>query len=77
MADTSLIIPTNTPADEDFSLRPKTLSEYIGQEKAKGNLEIFIQAAKSGVSPWITSCCTGRPALGRRLSPISSQWKWE
>ena len=30
----------------EVSLRPRTLDEYIGQEKAKENLRIFIQAAK-------------------------------
>ena len=28
-----------------YSLRPRYLKEYIGQEQAKGNLEIFIKAA--------------------------------
>ena len=28
------------------SLRPRTLQEYIGQEKAKENLQVFISAAK-------------------------------
>ena len=31
---------------QEGSLRPKTLKEYIGQEKAKDNLAIFIQAAQ-------------------------------
>ena len=31
----------------DYSLRPQTLDEYIGQEKAKENLKIYIQAAKA------------------------------
>ena len=31
---------------QEGSLRPKTLREYIGQEKAKGNLSVFIEAAK-------------------------------
>ena len=35
----------------EYSLRPKTLREYIGQEKAKGNLEVFIQAAKMRSEP--------------------------
>lgn len=65
MADTSLIIPTNTPADEDFSLRPKTLSEYIGQEKAKGNLEIFIQAAKKRCESLDHILLHGPPGLGK------------
>ena len=36
------------PADDwQYSLRPHRLAEYIGQEKAKENLSIFIQAALS------------------------------
>ena len=31
---------------QEGSLRPKTLSEYIGQEKAKENLKVYIEAAK-------------------------------
>ena len=31
---------------QESSLRPKTLSEYIGQERAREQLSIFIQAAK-------------------------------
>ena len=45
----SEIITTTASLPEDSgegSLRPRTIAEYIGQEKAKGNLEIFIHAAK-------------------------------
>ena len=40
--------PEYTPADEDIenSLRPKQLTDYVGQEKAKENLSIYIKAAK-------------------------------
>ena len=31
---------------QEKSLRPHTLKEYIGQEKAKGNLSVFIEAAR-------------------------------
>ena len=31
----------------EYSLRPQTLTEYIGQEKAKENLRVYIQAAKA------------------------------
>ena len=43
-----LVSPDAAPADaaEEVSLRPKTLDDYIGQEKAKDNLSVFIQAAK-------------------------------
>ena len=44
ITDTSEI-PEDT-AENDNPLRPKTLSEYIGQEKAKENLKVFIEAAK-------------------------------
>ena len=38
-----LVTTSLTSADEgEYSLRPKTLREYIGQEKAKSNLEVFI-----------------------------------
>ena len=33
-------------AEVETSLRPKTLAEYIGQEKVKENLSIFMQSAK-------------------------------
>ena len=32
--------------EAEFSLRPKTLAEYIGQDKAKENLSVYIEAAK-------------------------------
>ena len=31
---------------QDYSLRPKTLSEFIGQKKVCNNIKIFIEAAK-------------------------------
>ena len=40
----SLVRPERSWEDgQEYSLRPTRLSEYIGQAKAKGNLEIFIQ----------------------------------
>ena len=44
-------IITSTMKNEDIdvenSLRPKSLDDYLGQEKAKEQLKIFIEAAKS------------------------------
>ena len=37
---------TETDHDIEVSLRPKALTEYIGQEKVKENLKVFIDAAK-------------------------------
>ena len=49
----------------EYSLRPKTLREYIGQEKAKGNLEVFIQAAKMRSEPLDHVLLHGPPGLGK------------
>ncbi len=61
-----LVTTSLTQADEgEYSLRPKTLSEYIGQEKAKGNLEVFIQAAKMRREPLDHVLLHGPPGLGK------------
>lgn len=61
-----LVATTLTRGDEnEVSLRPQTLSEYIGQEKAKGNLEIFIQAAKMRNEPLDHVLLHGPPGLGK------------
>lgn len=49
----------------DFSLRPKTLSEYVGQEKVKLNLEIAISAAKKRQEPMEHVLLYGAPGLGK------------
>lgn len=51
--------------DGEGSLRPKTLAEYIGQEKAKGNLSIFIEAAKMRNEPLDHVLLHGPPGLGK------------
>ena len=61
-----LVTTSLTPEDEgEGSLRPKTLAEYIGQEKAKGNLSIFIQAAKMRGEPLDHVLLHGPPGLGK------------
>ncbi len=52
-------------ADVEFSLRPKTLTEYIGQEKAKGNLDIYIKAAVGRKEPLDHVLLYGPPGLGK------------
>ncbi len=47
------------------SLRPRTISEYIGQEKAKENLRIFINAAKIRNEPLDHVLLHGPPGLGK------------
>ncbi len=51
--------------DGEGSLRPRTLTEYIGQEKAKENLSIFIDAAKLRNEPLDHVLLHGPPGLGK------------
>lgn len=62
-----LIETACTPEDMDieFSLRPKTLSEYIGQEKVKDNLKIYIEAARKRGEPLDHVLLYGPPGLGK------------
>jgi len=47
------------------SLRPGTLAEYVGQEKTRGQLEIFIQAAKGRSEALDHVLLFGPPGLGK------------
>ncbi len=61
-----LVTTSLTPEDEgEYSLRPQALREYIGQEKAKGNLNVFIQAAKMRQEPLDHVLLHGPPGLGK------------
>jgi Holliday junction DNA helicase RuvB len=50
---------------DEFSLRPRRLSEYIGQTKVKENLNIFIEAAKQRKEPLDHVLLYGPPGLGK------------
>lgn len=64
----------SSDSDIDFSLRPKTLNEYIGQDKVKENLSIFIEAAKGRGEPLDHVLLYGPPGLGKTtLSGIIAQ----
>ena len=52
-------------SDVDVSLRPKRLDEYIGQEKVKENLKIYIEAAKRRNDPLDHVLLYGPPGLGK------------
>ena len=52
-------------SDVETSLRPKTLSEYIGQEKVKENLSIFMQSAKIRGEALDHVLLYGPPGLGK------------
>ena len=51
--------------DWQYSLRPRKLGEYIGQEKVKANLSIFIQAALSRGEALDHVLLYGPPGLGK------------
>ena len=62
-------IITSTMKNEDIdvenSLRPKSLDDYLGQEKAKEQLKIFIEAAKSRSEQLDHVLLYGPPGLGK------------
>ena len=61
-----LVTTSLTPQDEgEVSLRPKTLADYTGQEKAKGNLAVYIEAARRRNEPLDHVLLYGPPGLGK------------
>ena len=56
---------TSVEDDTEITLRPKTLSEYIGQDKVKDNLSIYIEAAKKRKETLDHVLLYGPPGLGK------------
>ncbi|MGN0606579.1 MAG: Holliday junction branch migration DNA helicase RuvB [Oscillospiraceae bacterium] len=56
---------TSKDSETEFSLRPKCLSEYIGQDKAKENLAVYIEAAKRRQESLDHVLLYGPPGLGK------------
>ena len=65
--ESRLSAPEYTSEDNEIenSLRPKTLNDYIGQEKAKENLSVYIQAARLRNEPLDHVLLYGPPGLGK------------
>lgn len=64
--DESLIVSTKTEYDvEENVLRPKTMAEYVGQQKVKENLEVYVQAAKARGEALDHVLLYGPPGLGK------------
>ena len=66
--DSSTPITSSVRLQEDRaepSLRPRTIQEYIGQEKAKENLQVFINAARLRNEPLDHVLLHGPPGLGK------------
>ncbi len=61
-----MVTTSLTPMDEgEVSLRPKMLHDYTGQEKAKENLKVYIEAAKRRNEPLDHVLLYGPPGLGK------------
>src|SRR5260370_1754882 len=58
--------PVSTQEEQsERSLRPATLGEYVGQEKVRGQLEIFIEAARRRSEALDHVLLFGPPGLGK------------
>jgi Holliday junction DNA helicase RuvB len=60
-------VPATRPGEEEFdrSLRPRTLDDFVGQEQLKGQLALFIEAAKRRGEPLDHLLLAGPPGLGK------------
>ncbi len=66
MTDDRIISPTAAPGEVfDRALRPQTLGEFVGQEQAKSNLKVFIEAARARGEALDHVLLFGPPGLGK------------
>ena len=64
--NTPIISPRQMAADAaEVGLRPKLLSDYTGQEKAKANLSVYLEAARRRNEPLDHTLLYGPPGLGK------------
>lgn len=67
-ASVSIVQPVAAPSEQtafEQNLRPKSLTEYVGQSKIKGHLLMHIEAAKSRGEPLGHTLLHGPPGLGK------------
>lgn len=57
--------PEEFPGDDEPTLRPRTLDEFVGQEQLKEQLRIFVEAAKRRGEPLDHVLFAGPPGLGK------------
>ncbi len=65
--ENELVVPEQRTEDGvlDLSLRPRSLAEFVGQEKLKENLQVFLTAAKQRSEPLDHVLLYGPPGLGK------------
>ncbi|MEQ4600653.1 MAG: AAA family ATPase, partial [Methylobacteriaceae bacterium] len=61
----TLLSPERRPDDADQSIRPLSLSEFIGQRAARANMQIFIESAKKTGQALDHVLFVGPPGLGK------------
>jgi Holliday junction DNA helicase RuvB len=65
LTDNPDLTPQRQPEDPDAALRPKTLGEFVGQEAARENLRVFIEAARGRGEAMDHVLFFGPPGLGK------------
>src|SRR6187401_3560124 len=65
MTDNPTLSPQRQPEDQDAALRPKSLGEFVGQEAARENLRVFIEAARHRGEAMDHVLFFGPPGLGK------------
>ncbi len=65
MSDNPLLSATRQSEDADAALRPKSLTEFVGQAAAKDNLRVFIESARSRREAMDHVLFFGPPGLGK------------
>jgi Holliday junction DNA helicase RuvB len=65
VTDNPAITPQRQPDDPDAALRPKSLTEFVGQEAARENLRVFIEAARGRGEAMDHVLFFGPPGLGK------------
>ena len=64
-SDSRLITPERRGEDVEATLRPQTLDEFVGQQAARANLKVFVEAAKSRSEALDHVLFVGPPGLGK------------
>ncbi|MGZ3271988.1 MAG: Holliday junction branch migration DNA helicase RuvB [Croceibacterium sp.] len=65
MTDNPALSPQRQPEDPDAALQPKSLGEFVGQEAARENLRVFIEAARHRGEAMDHVLFFGPPGLGK------------
>ena len=60
-----ILTPAPRAEDVDLSLRPQRLADFVGQAKARANLEVFVQAARGRGEALDHVLFVGPPGLGK------------